>query len=77
MHSLVRAVRSAAFPVPAGIGVQEGSFMLLAGIVGLSPEIGLAVALVKRVRELVGGVPGLIAWQVIEGRRLWRRRTAE
>ncbi len=77
LHSLVRAARSAAFPVPAGIGVQEGSFMLLAGIVGLSPEIGLAVALVKRVRELVGGVPGLIAWQVIEGRRLWRRRTAE
>jgi putative membrane protein len=76
LQSLVRAVRSAAFPVPAGIGVQEGSLMLLAGIVGLSPETGLAVALVKRLRELAGGVPALIAWQVIEGGRLWRRRTA-
>jgi putative membrane protein len=77
LHSLVRAVRSAAFPVPAGLGVQEGSLMLLAGIVGLSPETGLALALVKRVRELAGGVPALIAWQVIEGGRLWRRRVAE
>lgn len=77
LHSLVRAVRSAAFPVPAGLGVQEGSLMLLAGIVGLSPETGLALALVKRVRELAGGVPALIAWQVVEGGRLWRRRVVE
>jgi putative membrane protein len=78
LQSLVRAVRSAAFPVPAGIGVQEGSLMVLAGLVGLTPEIGLAVALIKRVRELAGGVSALIAWQVIEGGRLFRRhRVAE
>lgn len=74
LHSLVRALRSAAFLVPAGLGVQEGAFVLLAGIVGMTPEAGLAVALVKRVRELVGGLPALVAWQLAEGGRLWRRR---
>ena len=74
LHSLVRALRSAAFLVPAGLGVQEGAFLLLAGIVGMTPEAGLAVALVKRVRELVGGLPALVAWQITEGGRLLRRR---
>ncbi len=76
VQSLGRAVRSAAFAVPGGLGVQEGGFMLLAGVVGLTPEVGLALSLVKRVRELAIGVPGLIAWQAAEGGRLWRRRRA-
>jgi putative membrane protein len=74
LQSLSRAARAAAFMVPGGLGVQEGGIMLLAGLVGLSPEIGLALALVKRVRELAVGVPALIAWQAAEGHHLWRRR---
>lgn len=74
LQSLSRAVRAAAFMVPGGLGVQEGGIMLLAGLVGLSPETGLALALVKRVRELAVGVPALIAWQAAEGHHLWRRR---
>jgi putative membrane protein len=74
LQSLSRAVRSAAFVVPGGLGIQEGGLMVLAGVLGLSPEIGLALALIKRVRELAFGVPGLIAWQAAEGHRLLRRR---
>ncbi len=76
VQSLSRAARAAAFMVPGGLGVQEGGIMLLASIVGLSPETGLALALVKRVRELVVGVPALIAWQAAEGHRLWRGRAS-
>ena len=34
----------------------------------------LALALAKRVRELLLGLPGLVAWQLAEGRRLLLRR---
>ena len=36
---------------------------------GLGPEVGLAVSLLKRARDIVVGVPVLLAWQAIEGRR--------
>ena len=41
---------------------------------GVAPDIALAVSLLKRVREIVLGVPGLIVWQIAEGRYLLRRR---
>ncbi|MDP6516903.1 MAG: lysylphosphatidylglycerol synthase domain-containing protein [Alphaproteobacteria bacterium] len=76
IQGLGRAARSAAFAVPAGIGVQEGGYMLICGTLGLGPDIGLALSLVKRVRELGVGLPGLLAWQAAEGRRWWRGRAA-
>ena len=69
LESLVQAVRAAAFAVPAGLGVQEGALVLVGGLLGLSPDLALALSLAKRVRELVVGVPGLVAWQVLERRR--------
>ncbi len=70
LESLGQAVRSAAFLIPGAVGVQEGGFLLLGGLVGLSPEVALALSLTKRVRVLLLGLPGLVSWQVAEGRRL-------
>jgi putative membrane protein len=70
IESLGQAVRTAAFFVPGAYGVQEGGFMILALHFGLAPEIGLSVSLIKRVRELVLGAPAMLAWQLVEGRRL-------
>ncbi len=72
LESLSNAVRSAAFVIPGGLGVQEGGFVLLGARLGLTPEISLALALVKRVRELLVGGPGLIMWTTMEGRSLAR-----
>ena len=58
------AVRTAAFPIPGALGVQEGSFVMLGGFFGLAPGVSLALSLAKRVRELGLGIPGLIVWQV-------------
>ena len=69
IEALGQAVRSAAFLIPASLGVQEGGYVLLGAVIGLPPEISLALSLIKRVREIGLGVPGLIAWQIIEGRR--------
>jgi len=38
--------------------------------------MGLALALIRRVRELAFGIPGLIAWQIIEGSRAWKNTTS-
>lgn len=73
LESLGNAVRSAGFAVPGALGVQEVGYMLLGELVGLTPEMGLALSLAKRVREMMLGIPGLLVWQAMEGRRLWRR----
>lgn len=71
VESLGQAVRTAAFLVPGAYGIQEGGYMLLGVHFGVAPEIALSVSLVKRVRELVLGVPPLLIWQYIEYRRLF------
>ena len=76
LESLILAVRAAAFFVPGAVGVQEGAFVLLGAVVGLGPEVALALSLIKRVRELVIGTPALLAWQVAEGRNLFAPRRA-
>jgi len=70
IESLGQAARSAAFAVPGALGAQEGGYLLIGGLLGLSPELALALSLVKRVRDLLLGLPGLLAWQLSEGRVL-------
>jgi putative membrane protein len=74
LESLGVAVRAAAFAVPGALGVQEGAFILLGASLGIGSETALALSLVKRVRELALGLPGLLVWQLGEGHRLLRRR---
>lgn len=71
LEAMAQAVSSAAFIVPGALGVQEGGFLLFGGLIGLGPDVALALALARRVRDLVVFLPGLIAWQVSEGRRVW------
>ncbi|HEY5290206.1 MAG TPA: lysylphosphatidylglycerol synthase domain-containing protein [Caulobacteraceae bacterium] len=73
LEALVMAVRSAAFVAPMGVGVQEASYVFLGPLFGLGPDVALALSLIKRARELAVGLPVLIIWQAIEGRRLVRR----
>jgi putative membrane protein len=70
LESLTAAVRSGAFAVPGAVGVQEGGFVLLGPLVGVPAETALALALVKRFRELVVGAAGLAAWAAVEGKGL-------
>jgi glycosyltransferase 2 family protein len=74
IESLVYAIRTAAFVVPQAVGVQEGAYILLGGVFGLSGDIAVALSLLKRARDYAIGLPTLAAWQLVESRRLWRRR---
>jgi putative membrane protein len=70
LESLTQALRHLAFFVPAGLGVQEASLVLLGHALGVSSELALAVSLAKRIRELLCGLPPLASWQFLEARRL-------
>ncbi|MDB5397701.1 MAG: putative rane protein [Rhodospirillales bacterium] len=77
IESLAQAIRSAAFFVPGAVGIQEGGFMVLAGLFGVPPDAALSISLTKRVRELALGLPGLAAWQWQELQLRQRRRMVE
>jgi len=70
VEAFVGAVRSAAVLVPSGLGVQEATYALLAPLLGVGAEFGLAVSLLKRGRDIVLAVPILLLSQVVEGRRM-------
>lgn len=75
IESLLYAIRSVAFVVPNAIGVQEAAYVVLGASFGLAPDMALGLSLLKRGRDLLLGLPTLVAWQWLEGKRLYRRRT--
>ena len=50
------------------LGVQEGGYVLLCGLFGLSPAAALAFSLARRARDLLLALPVLPSWQWAEGR---------
>lgn len=69
IQALLEGLRSATVFIPAAIGVQEAGYAALAPVFGLTPEIGLAVSLLRRARDLVVAVPVFLVWQAVETRR--------
>lgn len=76
IESLLCAARSAAIFVPAAIGVQEAGYAVMMPVFGLPADIGIAVSLLKRAREIALAVPVLLSWQIAEGRRALSPPTA-
>ena len=76
LQSVVLTIRSAVFPVPGALGVQEGGYVIIGNLLGIPGDAAFALSLIARVRELVLGIPGLMLWQLIEARRVWRARLA-
>jgi putative membrane protein len=73
IESLGQGGRAAAFMLPGGLGVQDGALIAVCAIFGVPAEIALAVALIKRVPDLILGAPALLGWQALEGRRVLSR----
>lgn len=72
LESASQAIRSAFFIVPGALGVQEGGYVVIGAILGIDAPAALALALIRRAREIAFGIPGVIAWQWLEG-KLWLR----
>lgn len=76
IEALIFTLRTVAFAIPGGVGVQEAAYVLIGPIFGLPPSAGLALSLVKRARDLAIGVPGIVIWQALELRDLRRARAS-
>lgn len=63
IESLAQALRNAGFMLPGALGVQEGAIIGAAALVGVPAIPALAAALVRRTREVLFGLPGLLAWR--------------
>jgi uncharacterized protein (TIRG00374 family) len=73
--ALFAAGAAHSMPVPAGIGVLEGGQAWLFSMLGYPADVGLAVGLAVRLRELLCTLPGMVylGWRmlrvgVVEGR---------
>jgi len=81
IESLGSTITAAGFMVPGAIGVQESGYMAIGAALGLPAELGLAMSLVKRARQILLGLPALASWQAAElgwlGPRRRRMRTAK
>jgi glycosyltransferase 2 family protein len=71
IESIVYGARSAAVIISNALGVQEGTYAILAPLVGLPVEMAVALSLLKRARDIAIGIPVLLAWEAAEGHRLF------
>ncbi|HYZ31049.1 MAG TPA: lysylphosphatidylglycerol synthase domain-containing protein [Crenalkalicoccus sp.] len=72
IEALVQAVASAAFLVPGALGLQEAGFLGVGLLLGVPGEAAAALAVARRLRDLILFLPGLAAWawaerHVVEG----------
>ncbi len=65
LESLTQAAKSIFFFVPTGLGVQEVGLVGIGRMLGIDSELALALSLVKRLREIIFGLPALGLWQRI------------
>ena len=66
IEAMAQMIRAATFLIPASIGAQEGVFVLTLMALTGRADLGLAIALLRRARELVWIVLGaLIGWRYL------------
>lgn len=74
IETLGQTVKAASFMVPGSYGVQEGGFILIGALLGLPTGLALALALAKRTREWMIGIPALGYWYWDERRLAFQER---
>lgn len=72
LESVAQASRVAALVIPAALGAQEAVIVAAGLLLGYPVDALLALAVVKRIRELAVGGTGLVVWQLYEARALVR-----
>jgi len=70
IESLSVLIETAFFFVPAKAGTQEGGKVAIFAALGLDPARGFALGVVRRLRELVWAMVGLVVFAVLEKRRV-------
>jgi putative membrane protein len=66
IEAVAQMVRSALFFIPAAIGAQEGAMVIIGTAITGSPTLGLATALIRRLREVMWILWGLLVFYVLK-----------
>ena len=61
-----QGARAAGFVIPGALGVQEGGYLLVAGMIGLASPVALALSIIRRARDLAVGATGMALWYRLE-----------
>lgn len=73
LEASTHALRHIFFMVPGALGVQEAGLLLFGSILGLPADVAITLSLIRRLREILLGMPALLSWQWLELRHLRRR----
>jgi len=73
VEGLVDAAMIFAFIIPGQLGAQEAAWVAMGAAFGVAAPVCLAVSLMRRARDIGLGVPVLLAWQAVEGRRTLKK----
>lgn len=65
-ESLLQLVRTVSFFIPGNLGAQEAGVAFLAQTMGYPPFFGVAVSLLKRMRQILWTVLGFVIWGIFE-----------
>lgn len=69
IESFAQVIRSAGFLLPGAALVQEGAIVAACALIGVPPGAALNAALIRRTREILVGLTGLVAWRRDEMRQ--------
>ena len=64
IESVTALIRSLVFFIPGGLGVQEYAFVMVGEFVGYSNVISFSIAIGRRLREILVGIPAVIVWLI-------------
>jgi len=67
-EALIQVLRIVTFFIPSSIGAQEGGIVLIFAQFGIESAIGLTIAVIRRMREILWIGLGLLLWFLIEDR---------
>jgi putative membrane protein len=70
IEAILSGVLAVGFLVPAGLGVQELTYVGVGRLFGIPAHVSLALSLVRRARDISIGVPALVSWQILEAKAL-------
>lgn len=74
LEAMIQGTATAAFAIPGALGVQEAGFLFFGGLLGVPPDIAVALAVIRRCRDLILFLPGLVVWQAQEGKWLLAKK---
>lgn len=70
LEALIQVLRIITFFIPASIGAQEGGIVLMFLQFGFEKPVGVTVALIRRIREIIWIGIGLATWLILDRKRI-------